>query len=70
MKNKFIRLHNTNDNSVVIVNIDAIRVIDTKIDKGKTTSMIYTDTSTNMDEFSVNESPEKIYTMLDEIYKE
>lgn len=70
MKNKFLRLHNANDNSVVIVNIESISIIDSDKDSGKSNSIIYTNSSANMDEFSVNESPEKIYTMLEELYKE
>ncbi len=69
MKNKFIRLHTSENNNVVIVNVDSISIIDSNNKDGKNRSTIYTDSSTNMEEFTVNESPEKIYTMLEELYK-
>lgn len=62
---KFIRLHNAENNSVVVVNVDCIDIVDTDEKNGRLVSTIYT--SSDIKEFSVNESPEKIFTMLEEM---
>lgn len=66
---KFIRLHNVENNTVVIINIDVICIIDTDEYNGRIVSVIYTNSSANMEDFKVNETPEKIYSMIEEITK-
>ena len=62
--NKFIKLHNTGDNSVIIVRIDKITMFDSTTDaNGKCLSEIYVDDD-SISSFSVNENPDKIYEML------
>ena len=67
---KFIRLHNSENNTVVLINTNIITIVDTDEynDDGKAriVSRIYTDNSTNIDDFQVNESPEKIFEMMKE----
>lgn len=66
---KFLRLHNASNNSVVIVSLDTIDIIDTDTtDDGRIVSTLYT--SSDIKEFSVNETPEKIYTMIEELNKQ
>ncbi len=66
---KFLRLHNASNNSVVVVSLDAIDIIDTDTtDDGRIVSTLYT--SSDIKEFSVNETPEKIYTMIEELNKQ
>lgn len=69
-KNKFIRLHTSETNNIIIVNIDYISIIDSNTKDGKNRSTIYTDSRTNMEEFTVNESAERIYITIEELYKE
>lgn len=64
MDKNFLRLHNASNNSVVIVNINKIDIIDTdETEDGRLVSTIYT--SSDIREFTVNETPEKIYAMLE-----
>lgn len=66
---KFLRLHNASNNSVVIVSLDAIDIIDTDTAyDGRIVSTLYT--NSDIKEFSVNETPEKIYTMIEELNKQ
>ena len=66
---KFLRLHNASNNSVVVVSLDTIDIIDTDTtDDGRIVSTLYT--SSDIKEFSVNETPEKIYTMIEELNKQ
>ncbi len=66
---KFLRLHNASNNSVVVVSLDTIDIIDTDTtDDGRVVSTLYT--SSDIKEFSVNETPEKIYTMIEELNKQ
>ena len=67
--NKFIRLHNAENNSVVIVNVDSISLIDTDEVDGKICSLIYLNSSSDVDKFNVNESPEKIFDMISSLNK-
>ena len=60
---KFIRLHNTEDNSVIIVRSDKIVIIDSNIDYNRLVSTVHVE---GMEPFNVNETPEKIFTMLEE----
>ena len=62
----FIRLHNCNNNSVVIVNASGISCIDTnETEYDRVVSEIIMDQSSNLETFYVNESPEKIYEMIE-----
>lgn len=66
---KFLRLHNASNNSVVIVSLDVIDIIDTDTTPdGRIVSTLYT--NSDIKEFSVNETPEKIYTMIEELNKQ
>ena len=66
---KFLRLHNASNNSVVIVSLDVIDIIDTDTAyDGRIVSTLYT--NSDIKEFSVNETPEKIYTMIEELNKQ
>jgi len=67
--NKFIRLHNSENNSVVIVNVNSIVLIDTDEVAGKVCSLVYLDSSSDLDKFNVNESPEKIFDMISSLNK-
>ena len=75
-KARFIRLHNAENNTVVILNVNSITLIDTdeapSVDgKGKRlVSTIYTNSNSDVKEFSVNETPEKIYDMISALDKE
>lgn len=66
---KFIRLHNAENNTVVIINIEHIVVIDTNEINGRTVSIIYLDERAGIQEFNINETPEKIYTIIEEMTK-
>ena len=68
-KLKFIRLHNADNNTVVVINVEHICVIDTNEVGGRTVSIIYMDTVSSIQEFNVNETPEKIFTMIEDINK-
>lgn len=64
MKN-FIRLHNTDSNTVVVINTEMITLIDTEeVESGKFCSKIYLKNDAELNEFTVNETPEKIYEMI------
>ena len=66
---KFLRLHNASNNSVVIVSLDVIDIIDTDTAyDGRIVATLYT--NSDIKEFSVNETPEKIYTMIEELNKQ
>lgn len=62
---KFIRLHNSNNNTVIIVSLEDIILVDTDTDsEEKTVSRIYLKNSSDLESFTVNETPEKIYGMI------
>ena len=59
-KNKFIKLHSKEDNSVIIARISKISLVTTDNDySGKMTTVYFDDE--NIDSITVNETPEKIY---------
>ena len=66
---KFIRLHNSKNNTVTVLNIDYIVCIDTDEENDRVVSTIYLNEAANMEAFNVNETPEKIYGMIEEISK-
>lgn len=57
VKNKFIKLHSKEDNSVIIAKISKISIVAT--DEDKVTTVYFDDE--NIDLITVNETPEKIY---------
>lgn len=67
---KFIRLHNAENNTVVIINIEHIVVIDTNEIGNRTVSIVYLDERAGIQEFNINETPEKIFTMIEEMDKQ
>jgi len=62
--NKFIRLHNANNNSVIVVNVNDISVIDTQEFEGRLCSYVIT-RNENTPDFWVNETPEKLFKILE-----
>ena len=67
---KFIRLHNSNNNTVIIVSLEDIICIDTDTDsEDKAVSRIYLKNCSDLESFTVNETPEKIYGMIQTICK-
>lgn len=64
---QFIKLHNTDDNTLIIINSQNIDLIDTEWvdDRNRYVSHVYTN-SENVTDFYVNETPEKIFQMLNE----
>ena len=64
----FIRLHNASHNSVVIVNINNIVCIDTDENEyNRIVSEIVLSDASDLENFYVNESPEKIYDMIEKL---
>lgn len=63
---KFLRLHNAENNTVVIVNVDTIAVIDSDTYNDRVVSTMYLRKDSDLDSFKVNESPEKIFEMINE----
>lgn len=61
---KFIRLHNADDNSVVIINIENVAVIDSVTKDKRVVSRVYFTKDGDIDPFDVNETPEKIFEMI------
>lgn len=65
-KNKFIKLHSKEDNSVIIARISKISLVTTDNDySGKMTTVYFDDE--NIDSITVNETPEKIYQNIVEL---
>lgn len=65
-KNKFIKLHSKEDNSVIIARISKISLVTTDNDySGKMTTVYFDDE--NIDSIIVNETPEKIYQNIVEL---
>lgn len=65
MKKNFLRLHSTETNTVLILNAELIAVIDTETgSNGKICSKIFLKNDAEINEFTVNETPEKIYDMM------
>lgn len=63
---KFLRLHNAENNTVVIVNVDTIAVIDSDTYNDRVVSTMYLRKDSDLDSFKVNESPEKIFEMIND----
>jgi len=64
----FIRLHNASNNSVVIVNVNNIVCIDTdETEYKRIVSEIVLSDASDLESFYVNESPEKIYEMIEKL---
>ena len=64
----FIRLHNASNNSVVIVNVNNIVCIDTDENEyNRIVSEIVLSDASDLENFYVNESPEKIYDMIEKL---
>lgn len=77
MNLNFLRLHNAETNSVVIINAEMIGIIDTDTITPKdnpasprTVSLIFMNKEVGVEEFMVNESPERIYDMINDLKKE
>ena len=64
---QFIKLHNSNDNTIIIVNSSKIDLIDTEWsdDRNRSISHIYLN-SNSVSDFYVNETAEKIFQMFNE----
>ncbi|MBR4590902.1 MAG: hypothetical protein IKO36_09630 [Bacteroidaceae bacterium] len=71
MNNSIVKLHNRKDNSVILVDLDTVILIDSLDEDGKYFSMIYCDPFRRDMEntFEVNETPEKIFTTYPELGK-
>ena len=71
MKNNIIKLHNREDNSVILVNFDDVVIVDTAFQNDKVFSMIYVEVyRDDMDHyFEVNETPEKIFAAYPDMAK-
>ena len=67
---KFIRLHNSENNTVVVINIGSIALIDADEENGRPVSVIYMNNECDVKEFNVNETPEKIYAEIEKIYQD
>lgn len=63
---KFLRLHNAENNTVVIVNVDTIAVIDSDTYNDRVVSTMYLRKDSDLESFKVNESPEKIFEMIND----
>ncbi len=61
----FLKLHSNDDNSVMIVNTDIISVISQTEESGKYVSTIYFNNEA-IESATFNESPERIYRMMNE----
>ena len=65
----FLKLHNSDTNLVTYINIEFVNIIDTvRCEERKCCSKIYLSENA-IDAFVVNETPERIYTMIEEYYK-
>lgn len=64
MDNKILKLHNTDDNSVIIVFSKFIVCIDTIYKDGKNCGKIYISAEGKLNPFTVNETAEKIWSMI------
>ncbi len=62
-KNKIVKLHNKEDNSVILVNFDDVLLVDTVWADNRIFSMVYTQLlrDDTIHYFEVNETPEKIF---------
>lgn len=62
----FIRLHNYPSNHAIMVNIEAISILDSENTDGNSNTRIYLRNNTNLKSFIVYESPDKINKLIDE----
>ena len=70
----FIRLHNADTNSVLIVNVNQISLVDTDTISGRdgserTVARVFMSVDSDVKDFKVNESPERIWEMINELKK-
>jgi len=70
----FIRLHNADTNSVLIVNVNQISLVDTDTASGRdgserTAARVFMSVDSDVKDFKVNESPERIWEMINELKK-
>lgn len=68
VKKYFIKLHNIETNLTCYLNCEEIHLIDTIKVNDKSCSVIYTNEN-SIEKITVNETPEKIYSMIEEYYK-
>ena len=66
---KFLKLHSSDDNTVIIVRVDEIILIYTDTADGSKVTTVYLDNE-SIEAITVNETPEKIYTMIEELNKQ
>lgn len=62
-KKKFLKLHSSDDNTVIIVRVNEIILIYTDTVDGNKVTNVYFDNET-MEPITVNETPEKIYQFI------
>ena len=62
-KNKFLKLHSSDDNTVIIVCVNEIILIYTDTVNGNKVTTVYFDNET-IESITVNETPEKIYQFI------
>lgn len=62
-KKKFLKLHSSDDNTVIIVRVNEIILIYTDTVDGNKVTNVYFDNET-MEPITVNEAPEKIYQFI------
>lgn len=68
IKKYFVKLHNAESNLTCYLNCEEIHLIDTVKVNDKSCSIIYTNEN-SIEKITVNETPEKIYSMIEEYYK-
>lgn len=68
IKKYFVKLHNAENNLTCYLNCEEIHLIDTIKINDKSCSVIYTNEN-SIEKITVNETPEKIYSMIEEYYK-
>ncbi len=61
----FIRLHNYPSNHAILVNVNAIAILDSENTNGNSNTRIYLKNSANLNSFIVYESPDKINKMIE-----
>ena len=61
----FVKLHSSDDNSVIVVNVDSISLICLSDNNGKKLTTMYFNNDT-VESITFNESPERIYQMMED----
>ena len=61
----FVKLHSSDDNSVIVVNVDSISLICLSDNKRKKLTTMYFNNDT-VESITFNESPERIYQMMED----